>query len=151
VIRSTRAGTFIAVGMFATLLVGGCRLPENALDGPLAVPLRITASAESIDVDAPTWYADETAIFVCPTEPPALPAPGPERNGWAPGGECHDFGRVRSPDGLATTLRLDTLTSEELAPFLDARDWFLLLVAVEGDRANAAIHSSFPGPIRAAT
>jgi hypothetical protein len=133
------------------MAIGGCRLPENALDGPLAVPLRITATAETIDIDAPTWYADSTAIFVCPTEPPALPEPGPQRDGWTPGGECHDFGRVRSPDGLATMLELDALSDEELARFLDANDWFLLLVAVEVDRANAAIHSSFPNPIRAAT
>ena len=150
-IRLGHRGRLVAAITVAVLAVVGCRLPENALDGPLAVPLRITATAEAIDVDAPTWYADETAIFVCPTEPPALPAPGPERDGWTPGVGCHDFGRVRSPDGLATTLELDTLTDEELAPFRGARDWFLVLVAVEGDRANAAIHSSFPGPIRAAT
>ena len=137
--------------MLAAVAVGGCRLPENALDGPLAVPLRITATEESIDVDAPTWYADETAIFICPTEPPALPPPGPQRDGWTPGHACHDFGRVRSPDGLATTLALDRLMDEELAPFLGTPDWFLLLVAVDGDRANAAIHSSFPSPIRATT
>lgn len=151
VIRRVGRPGLVAACTLVAVAIGGCRLPENALDGPLAVPLRITATAETIDIDAPTWYADETAIFVCPTEPPALPESGPQRDGWAPGRECHDFGRVRSPDGLATTLSLDTLSNEELAPFLDARDWFLLLVAVEGDRANAAIHSSFPGPIRAAT
>ena len=147
---SSRLATATIV-LLAALAVAGCRLPENALDGPLAVPLRITATAEKIDVEAPSWYADETAIFICPSVPPSLPAPGPGRDGWTPGGSCHDFGRVRSPDGLATTLELDTMTNEELAPFVDARDWFLLLVAVEGDRATAAIQSSFPGPIRAAT
>jgi hypothetical protein len=38
----------------AAALVGGCRLPENALDGPLALPLRVTATPEAIEIDAPT-------------------------------------------------------------------------------------------------
>ena len=151
VMSRVHGGCLVAAGVFAALVVAGCRLPENALDGPLAVPLRITATTESIVVDAPTWYAAETAIFVCSTEPPALPAPGPQRDGWTPGEACHDFGRVRSPDGLAATLALDRLTDEGLASFASADDWYLLLVAVDGDRANAAIHSSFPRPIRATT
>jgi hypothetical protein len=135
----------------AALVVAGCRLPDNALDGPLAVPLRINATPQAIEVDAPTWYADETAIYLCPAEPPPLPEPGPERVGWTPGPACHDFGRVASPDGLETTLLLSALTDEELAPFADARDWFILLVEVDGDRAVTAIHSSFSGPIKAAS
>jgi hypothetical protein len=149
-VNRPRTLRLVLAGGLVALVLAGCRIPENALDGPLAVPLRITTNEDTIDVDAPTWYADSTAIFVCPTEPPALPEPGPQRDGWTPGGGCHDFGRVRSPDGLATTLALETLSDEALRPFLTAGDWFLLLVAVEGDRATAAIHSSFPSPIRPA-
>jgi hypothetical protein len=146
-----RRPALIAVAAAAILAVGGCRIPENALDGPLAIPLRITATPETVEVDAPTWYAAKTAIYLCSTEPPPLPEPGPERIGWTPGTACHDFGEVGSPDGLRTTLPLEQLSDEDLAPFIDAKDWFVLLVKIEGDRAAAAIHSSFPGPIRAAT
>jgi hypothetical protein len=144
----TRAVVALSIAM---IVVAACRLPDNALDGPLAVPLRIDATAQAIEVDAPTWYADETAIYLCSAEPSPLPEPGPERVGWTPGLACHDFGRVASPNGLETTLMLSSLSNEELAPFADARDWFILLVEVEGDRAITAIHSSFPGPIRAAS
>lgn len=139
------------MGTVAILTAGGCRIPENALDGPLAIPLRITATPEVIEVDAPTWYTAKTAIYLCSSAPPPLPEPGPERIGWTPGGACHDFGQVGSPGGLRTTLPLNALTNEDLAPFIDAEDWFLLLVKIEGDRAAAAIHSSFPAPIRPAT
>ncbi len=145
-----RRSALLGLGV-AIVMVGGCRIPENALDGPLAIPLRITATTEAIDVDAPTWYSDRTAIYLCSSEPPPLPEPGPRRVGWTPGTECHDFGEVGSPDGLRTTLPLDQLTNEDLAPFINAKDWFLLLVRMEGDRAAAAIHSSFPGPIQSAT
>lgn len=149
--RFGRRSALLAFGAAAILAVGGCRIPENALDGPLAIPLRITATPATIEVDAPTWYSDRTAIYLCSSEPPALPEPGPQRVGWTPGAACQDFGEVGSPDGLRTTLPLEQLTSEDLEPFIDAKDWFLLLVKIEGSRAAAAIHTSFPGPIRAAT
>ena len=129
-------------------LVGGCRLPSDALDGPLAVPLRITATAAAVEVDAPGWFAADTAVYLCPTEPPALPEPGPDREGWSPGSVCHDYGRFAAPDGLSATLPLDALSEADRPAFDAANNWYLLIVKVEGARAMAAIHSSFSAPSR---
>lgn len=132
-------------------VVGGCRLPSSALDGPLAVPLRIEATADAVQVDAPGWFAPESAIYLCSTEPPELPEPGPDRDGWTPGASCHDYGTVAAPDGLKVTLPVDALTDAEQPAFEAAADWYLLIVKVEGVRATAAIHSSFSAPARPAT
>lgn len=132
----------------AAALVGGCRLPSSALDGPLAVPLRIEATADAVQVDAPGWFAPETVIYLCPTEPPELPEPGPDRDGWTPGASCHDYGKVAAPDGLEVSLPVDALSDAERPAFEAATDWYLLIVKVEGTRATAAIRSSFSAPIR---
>jgi hypothetical protein len=137
-------------GVVAVVAAGGCRLPENALDAPLAVPLRITATAETIKVDAPNWYAAETSLYLCPMEPPSLPEPGPSRASWTPGGSCHDFGRFGAADGLQATLPLEALTEAERIALNAVDDWYLLVVKVEAGRATAAIQSSFASPIRAA-
>jgi len=138
----------LTLGILAMLAAGGCRLPENALDGPLAIPLRISVTADAIEVDAPAWYAAVTALYVCPAEPPGLPEPGPGRVGWTPGSSCHDFGRVAADDGLRARLPLDDLTEAERPAFDAVEDWYLLAVKIEGDRATTAIHSSFSAPIR---
>lgn len=145
-----RWGVKLAAFMALAVLLAGCRLPENALDGPLAVPLRIHATAEAIEVDAPSWYATETALYVCSAEPPALPEPGPGRVGWTPGATCHDFGQVAAEDGLHALLPLDALTDAERVAFSAVDDWYLLVVKVEGDRVTAAIRSSFSAPIKPA-
>lgn len=139
----------MAVGV-AAAMIAGCRIPENALDGPLAVPLRITTTAETIEVDAPAWYATETALYLCPAEPPSLPEPGPERVGWTPGAACHDFGRVPAKDGLRAVLAIDELSEAEQRAFATVDDWYLLVVKLDGDRASAAIASSFTSPIQPA-
>jgi hypothetical protein len=143
----SRGLTLVALGLAATVMVG-CRIPENALDGPLAVPLRITTTAETIEVDAPAWFAAETALYVCPAQPPSLPEPGPARVGWTPGAACHDFGRVQAADGLRAVLALDDLSDAEREAFAAVADWYLLVVKQEGDRASAAITSSFASPIQ---
>jgi len=130
-------------------LVGGCRLPENALDGPLAVPLRITATPDSIEVDAPAWYAPQTVVYLCSAEPPSLPEPGPNRVGWTPGASCHDYGRFAAPDGLSVSLPLAALSEAEQPAFDAAVDWYLLLVKVEGERIVAAIRTRLSPPGRA--
>jgi hypothetical protein len=144
---------FIACARLSLLLmvVAGCRLPSGALDGPLAVPLRIDATAENVQVDAPGWFAPETNIYLCPTEPPELPEPGPARIGWSPGSSCHDYGRVATPNGLTATLPVGAFTDAERSAFEGASDWFLFIVKVDGERASAAIRSSFASPIRSGT
>jgi hypothetical protein len=130
------------------LLVAGCRLPSEALDGPIAVPLRITPTATTVEIDAPGWYAADTVVYLCSAEPPALPEPGPAREGWTPGGACHDYGHVPSADGLTAVLALAELTEAERPVFEAVANWSVLLVGVEGDRATSAIHTSFAAPIR---
>ena len=148
--RPPRTASLTAIALVAAL-VGECRLPSSALDGPLAVPLRIEATATEVHVDAPTWFAAVTAIYLCPTEPPELPEPGPDREGWTPGTSCHDYGKVAAPDGLIVSLPVDALTEAERPAFNAAGNWYLLLVKVDGVRATAAIRSSFPAPSRPAT
>jgi hypothetical protein len=132
----------------AAILVTGCRLPSGALDGPLAVPLRIVATPDAIDVDAPAWFAPESIVYLCSTEPPDLPEPGPDREGWTPGPLCHDYGRVAAPDGLTASLPVAALTDAERPAFEAAPDWHLLIVKVDGTRAVASIRSTFPAPDR---
>lgn len=146
--RTSRRALRLARFLLLVALVAGCRLPSSALDGPLAVPLRITATPAAVQVDAPSWFAPETVVYLCSIEPPALPEPGPDREGWTPGTTCHDYGRMATPDGLKTTLPLEVLTKAERPAFEAAADWYLLLVQVEGTRATAAIRSSFSAPIR---
>ena len=145
-----RSALLVLGGAIFMLVAGGCRLPDNALDGPLAVPLRITATDTAIEIDAPTWYAAQTAMYLCTSEPPPLPEPGPDRAGWTPMGPCHDFGRVAAPDGLHVTQALDVLTEEDRQALEAVDDWYLLIVRIEGDRATSAAHSSFASPIRPA-
>lgn len=42
--RASRRALRLARFLLLVALVAGCRLPSSALDGPLAVPLRITAT-----------------------------------------------------------------------------------------------------------
>jgi hypothetical protein len=135
----------VALGIGA-LFTAGCRIPDNALDGPIVVPLRITADATSVEVDAPTWFASQTAVYLCPDEPDQLPEPGPRRVGWRPATGCQDFGRRPTADGLQATLDLENLGAGARPSFASAATWYVLLVKVEGDRATAAIHSAFTRP-----
>ena len=106
--RSRRRALTLARFSLLAALVGGCRLPSSALDGPLAVPLRIDATADAVQVDAPSWFAPETVIYLCSTEPPELPEPGPDRVGWTPGASCHDYGKVAAPNGLNSSVKCET-------------------------------------------
>jgi hypothetical protein len=128
------------------VLLAACRIPDNALDGPLSVPLRITATPDAIEIDAPTWLAAETAVYLCSAEPDPLPAPGPARVGWEPAADCGSFGRHPSTDGLRVVLELDELSAAERPSFDASATWYVLLVKVDGDRAAAALHTSFAQP-----
>ena len=130
------------------LVAGGCVLGPASLDGPLAVELHIDPSSTDIAVDAPTWYAPASDIYLCPADPPPLPEPGPARVGWTPGHGCHAFPRATSGEhGLDVDLRLDELADAERATFAAAPDWYLLIAAVESDdRVTSAIRSRFGRP-----
>jgi hypothetical protein len=127
-------------------LVAACTLPDGALDAPFPVVLRISTTPTEVVVDAPNWLADRSAVFLCPSEPPPLPEPGPERDGWLPGPPCHDYGRFDTPDGLATTLPLDGLSGAERTAFAAAPDWYVYLVDLDGEHASSATKTRFSPP-----
>jgi hypothetical protein len=144
-----RLRSLVVLAVMAAMLAG-CRLAPDILDGGLATELRVYATPTTIEVDAPGWFADVSAVFLCPTDPPRLPEPGPDRVGWTPGGECHDFGRFPSSDGLKVSLSRADLLATGSSAFSSAPDWTLLLLDVEGERVVGAIRSSFNAPIDAA-
>lgn len=127
-------------------VLAACRLPDNALDGPIAVPLRVVADARSMDVDAPTWFAPETAIYLCTAVPDTLPEPGPARVGWQPGAACREVGRQRSAQGLRVVLDLAALPDDLRGDLGSADTWYVLLVKLDGERASAAIHTAVRRP-----
>jgi hypothetical protein len=135
-----------AAVLLLAIAVAGCTLPDGALDAPFPVVLRISTTPTEVVVDAPNWLADRSAVFLCPTEPPPLPEPGPERDGWLPGPPCHDYGRFDTADGLATTLALDGLSGDERATFAAAPDWYVYLIDLDGEHASSATKTRFPPP-----
>jgi len=147
--RASHRGLGAAVLLIAAA-VGGCALTSTTLDGPMAVPLRVTTTPTTIEVDAPGWFADLSAIYLCPTEPPALPEAAADRVGWTPGDACHDYGRFPSPDGLEVQLSLSDLTGPAGAALAASDQWYLLLLDLDGDRVSSAIRSAFAPPVRSA-
>ena len=134
-----------AVG--AAVVTGGCVLGPASLDGPIAIELHIDPKPTSIGVDAPTWYARTSDLYLCPADPPPLPEPGPARVGWTPGRLCHAFPRVTGGNGLDIALPLDDLSEAERDVFAAAPDWYLLITDVASDdRVTSAIRSRFPQP-----
>lgn len=143
----TRAAvTRILLGITLAALLGGCLAVPGSADGPIAVPLHITPTATTIEVDAPGWFSDETAIYLCPTAPPVLPEDAADRVGWEPGAPCQAFGTAPSPNGLRASLPLDDIEAPVRPAFAASGEWHLLLLDLEGDRVSSAIRSAFDAP-----
>jgi hypothetical protein len=138
-----------AAVLLLSVAVAGCTLSPGAVDGPIAVPLRVTTTPSTIEVDAPGWFADVSAIYLCPTEPPPLPEAAADRVGWSPDATCHDFGRFPSADGLAVELPLADLSGPSGTALAASEQWYLLLLDLDGDRVSSAIRSAFAPPVRA--
>ncbi len=134
------------LGAAVALTAGGCMLQGAALDGPIAVDLRVVATSSIVEVDADGWFADTTAVYLCHRDPPLLPEPGTARVGWDPGAACHGYGTYPSRQGLSVDLPIDALAGDGWPAFATAEDWYLLLVEVDGDRAVSAIRSRFGAP-----
>jgi len=132
--------------LFTALTGVACTIPPGSLDGPIAVILHITTTPTTVDVDAETWYSESTAIYLCPSEPPPLPDPGPALIGWTPGAPCHDYGDRPSPNGLKVALPIADLDGPERVLFDSAEEWYLLLLDLDGDRVSSAIKSAFRPP-----
>jgi len=141
------AGTIGLAALVVASLTAACDLPPGALDGPMTpINLHVATTSTSVDIDAPGWFAETTAIYLCSAEPPPLPEPGPDRVGWSPGSACHDYGRYDSRKGLVASLGLADLAGPAWAPFAAAQDWYVLIVDVRGDRVSIAIRSRFAAP-----
>jgi hypothetical protein len=135
----------IALTLMAVVAVGGCVVP-GSLDRALPLPLHIKTTPTTVDVDA-VGLAPTSAVYLCPTAPPYLPDDTADRIGWNPGGDCHDFGRHDTRDGLSISLPLADLTSSsEWAAFEAVPDWYLLLVELDGELATSSIRSQFHAP-----
>ena len=143
-----RIARFARLGLLAgASILAGCEVSQGLLDAPYPVNLHVAATADAVEVEAPEWFADRTDIFLCPSEPPFLPDPGPARVDWDPGPPCHGFGRFESASGLATTLALADLSAGEREVFAEAESWYLLLVDVAADdHAVAAGRTRFGVP-----
>jgi len=140
-----------AIGLAsAAIVLAGCVAETTPLDHALPVVLRVTTSATSVDVDAPGWLADVSAVYLCPSAPPALPDASSARLGWTPGGDCHDFGRHPSPDGLTLSLPVADLAEGSWPTFEAAQDWYLLVLDLDGELVSNAVRSRFHAPKAAA-
>lgn len=141
-----RIGRLVGLALGASVVAGGCVLSPASLDGPLAVELNISTTPTSINVEAPTWFAPESRLFLCPADPPPLPEPGPARIGWEPGGDCVGFAPADSKDGLEVELPTSAADASAGSPFLAADDWYLLILDVREDRVVSGIRTRFPRP-----
>jgi hypothetical protein len=145
--RRVSAVRAVALALGAAVVVGGCVLGPSSLDGPMAVNLHVATTPTSVDVDAPGWFADTSQVFLCPSDPPPLPEPGPARVGWTPGSTCHDFGTHPSPDGLVIRLPVADLAPSDRPAFAAADDWYLLLLEVDREgRVTGATRTRFARP-----
>ena len=141
----------VAVALIGSVVaLGGCMAVPGSFDGPIAVRLLIRTTPTTVEVDAPGWFADTSAVYLCSTAPPVLPEAAADRVGWTPGGDCHDFGRHPSRDGLTISLPLSAMQGETWPAFEAAEDWYLLLLDLEGERVSSAVRSRFPAPTEAA-
>jgi hypothetical protein len=138
--------TVLATLVILAVTTVGCVVGPYTLDGPLAVNLSVSTTPTSVEVDGPGWFAPTSAVYLCPTEPPALPDPGPERIGWTPGSSCHDFGTWPSRDGLKASLPLADLAPSDRPALAAAEEWVLLVLDVDGERVVTATRLRFPRP-----
>jgi hypothetical protein len=137
----------VALGAAVATMAAACVLAPASLDGPMAVNLHVSSTPTSVEVDAPGWFADTSAVYLCPTDPPPLPDAGPERDGWTPGSSCHDYGTHPSPDGLVISLPMADLAPADRPAFAAADDWYLLILDVDPTgRVVGATRSRFTRP-----
>ena len=137
-----------ALLIVSVAVLGGCVVVPGSLDGPIAVRLHIRTTPTTVEVDAPGWFADTSAVYLCATAPPVLPEAAADRVGWTPGGDCHDYGRHSSRDGLTISLPLSAIDRETWPAFESAEDWYLLLLDLDGDRVSSAVRSRIHAPMR---
>lgn len=144
--RLGRAPAVVAV-IASVVAVTGCVVEAGSLDGPGGpVNMHVWTTPTTVEVDAPGWLADTSAVYLCASAPPVLPEDAADRVGWTPGGDCHDLGRHASRNGLRISLPLTALRGAPWPAFESAEDWYLLLLELDGDRVSTAVRSRFHAP-----
>ena len=138
------------LGLVAVIVaVGGC-VGSSSLDFGTPVNLHVWSTPTTVEVDAPGWLTAVSSVYLCPEQPPRLPDDNAARTGWTPGAACEDVGTFKTPEGLKTTIAVDSLDPSRRPSFDAAPDWYLVLVARDGERASSAISSRFHAPGAAA-
>ena len=131
------------------LAASGC-VGSSSLDFGTPVNLHVWSTPTTVEVDAPGWLTAVSSVYLCSEQPPRLPDDNAARTGWTPGAACQDVGTFQAPGGLKTTIPLDSLDPIRRPSFDAAPDWYLVLVARDGERASSAISSRFHAPAAAA-
>jgi hypothetical protein len=136
----------LLVGLIATALIAGGCANAPSLDFGTPVNLHVTTTPTSVELDAPGWLADISAVYLCPSEPARLPDNAAERVNWTPGPDCEFMGSYPGRDGLKLSMPLSGLQPERRPKFDAAADWYVVLLDLDGDRVSAAINSQFHAP-----
>lgn len=143
--RPDRSLRLFGVPLLALALTGCLAVPGD-IDGPIAVDMHVATTPTSVELDAPGWFADVSAVFLCPALPPPLPDAAADRIAWTPGAACHDYGRHPSPDGLTASLPLGELTGTTRAAFVASGEWYLVILEMDGERVSSAVRTAFGPP-----
>ena len=138
------------VGLALLAVVAGGCIGESSLEFGTPVNLHVWTTPSTVEVDAPGWLTPVSSIYLCHEAPPRLPSDSGARVNWTPGDACQDFGTYESRDGFRASIDVGLLDPARRPAFEAAADWYLLLVAIDGDRATSAISSRFHAPAGAA-
>ena len=136
----------LLVTLAATALMAGGCVGSSSLDFGTPVNLHISTTPTTVELDAPGWFADISAVSLCPSEPARPPDNAAERVDWTPGPTCEFMGSYPSRDGLTLSLPLSGLKPERRPAFDAAPDWWLVLMDLDGNRVGSAINSRFHAP-----
>jgi hypothetical protein len=140
----------LLVGLIATTLIAGCANAPS-LDFGTPVNMHVSTTPTSVELDAPGWLADISAVYLCPSQPTRVPDNAAERVNWTPGRDCEFMGSYPSRDGLTMSLPLSGLKPERRPKFDAAADWWVVLLDLDGDRVSAAVNSQFHAPTTASS
>jgi hypothetical protein len=135
----------IGTALAMTLVAGGC-IGGSSLDFGTPVNIHVWSTPTTVEIDAPGWLTDVSVVYLCHAQPPRLPEEAALRVGWVPGDACQDVGTFETADGLKRSIPVDAIDPARRPAFDAASDWYLLLVARDGDRATSTISSRFHAP-----
>lgn len=127
------------------VIAGGC-IGESSLEFGTRVNLHVWTTETTVEVDAPGWLTTVSSVYLCFDRPPRLPSDSSQRVGWTPGASCQDYGSHASAEGFTESVPLSMLDPVRRERFEAASDRYLLLVAIDGDRATSAFSSRSHAP-----